>query len=194
MDNNKQHDKIAPDEKVCYNCKHRIWAVAIGAGVMCGNNKKGGMFTQVPGLRKTCDAFVVRDEVNQKLNAMARKRHRNQLLSNFIKNTSIIGQYHLSGDALENYFKTHNVYICDDMIQRIRLYVSTEEKTVDEILTELYNIRDEHEDQVGAIMRIIKFQRNNAKLTEEQELELIDSKNLEIVIAEVEELKKWINE
>ena len=63
---------------------------------------------------------------------------------------------------------------------------------VDEILNELMNLQDEREDRIGAIMRIIKFQRANAKLTEEQELELIDSRNLQIVISEVKELKKWM--
>ena len=42
-------------------------------------------------------------------------------------------------------------------------------------------------------MRIIKFQRANAKLTESQELELIDGRNLQILIAEVQELKKWMD-
>jgi len=66
MNNDKKPNTIAIDEKVCYNCKHRIWAVAIGLGVMCGNNKKGGMFTQIPGLRKTCDAFVMSEDENRK--------------------------------------------------------------------------------------------------------------------------------
>jgi hypothetical protein len=105
-----------------------------------------------------------------------------------------MNSYKLSKGTLELYFKKSNFDICDDLIKRIRQYVSPEEKTVDEILNELINLQDEREDRVGAIMRIIKFQRANAKLTEAQELELIDSKNLKIVIAEVEELKKWMEE
>ena len=104
-----------------------------------------------------------------------------------------MGNYHLSKGVLDHYFEKNNVDICDDLIKRINQYVSPEEKTVDEILYELINFKDEREDRVGAIMRIIKFQRANSKLTESQELELIDFKNLQIVIAEVKELKQWID-
>ena len=103
-----------------------------------------------------------------------------------------MGKYQLSKDTLDLYFKNSNLDICDDLAKRIRQYVSTDEKTISEVLSELYQLQDEREDRIGAIMRIIKFQRNNAKLTEAQELELIDSKNLAIIIAEVEELKQWI--
>ena len=66
MDNNKSGNIISINEKVCYNCKHRIWAVGIGLGVMCGNNKKNGWYTQIPGLRKTCDAFVMQEDKDRK--------------------------------------------------------------------------------------------------------------------------------
>ena len=105
-----------------------------------------------------------------------------------------MGNYQLSKETLEVYFKTSNVDICDDLIKRVRQYISPEEKTVDDILNELFHLQDEREDRVGAIMRIIKFQRANAKLTEAQELELVDSRNLKILIADVEELKKWMEE
>jgi hypothetical protein len=105
-----------------------------------------------------------------------------------------MGKYQLSKGTLEVYFKKSNVDICDDLIKRICQYVSPEEKTIDEVLNELINLQEEREDRICAIMRIIKFQRANAKLTEIQELELIDDKNLQIVIAEVKELKKWITQ
>jgi uncharacterized protein (UPF0305 family) len=60
-------NNIEIDEKVCYNCKHRIWAVAIGQGVRCGNNIINGFPKLIPGLRKTCEAFEVRDEIKIKL-------------------------------------------------------------------------------------------------------------------------------
>lgn len=105
-----------------------------------------------------------------------------------------MGNYHLSKGTLELYFKKSNIDLCDDLAQRIRQYVSPEEKTIDEILNELINFQDERVDRIGAIMRIIKFQKTNAKLTETQELELVDSRNLKMVIAEVGELKKWIED
>jgi len=105
-----------------------------------------------------------------------------------------MGSYKISKGTIALYFKNSNVDICDELAKRIRHYISPEEKTIEQILNELINLQDEREDRIGAIMRIIKFQRANAKLTETQELELIDSKNLNIVIAEVNELKKWKEE
>jgi hypothetical protein len=60
-------NNIAIDEKVCYNCKHRIWAVAIGGGVHCGNDKTNGFPKLIPGLRKTCGAFEASEEIKRKL-------------------------------------------------------------------------------------------------------------------------------
>jgi hypothetical protein len=105
-----------------------------------------------------------------------------------------MGNYHLSKGTLELYFKNNNLDICEDLTKRIRQYISPKDKTIDEILNELIKLEDEREDSIGAIMRIIKFQKANAKLTEEQELKLIDSRNLKILIAEVKELKEWMNE
>jgi len=105
-----------------------------------------------------------------------------------------MGNYHLSKGILELYFKNNNLDICEDLTKRIRQYISPKDKTIDEILNELTNLEDEREDSIGAIMRIIKFQRDNAKLTEEQEMKLIESRNLKILIAEVKELKEWMNE
>jgi hypothetical protein len=53
-----------------------------------------------------------------------------------------MGNYHLSKGTLDLYFKKSNIDICDDLIKRIRKYVSPEEKTVDEILNELLNLQN----------------------------------------------------
>lgn len=60
-------NNFAIDEKVCYNCKHRIWAVAIGGGVHCGNQLFNGYPKPILGLRKTCAAFEVRNEIKREL-------------------------------------------------------------------------------------------------------------------------------
>jgi hypothetical protein len=39
-----------------------------------------------------------------------------------------MGKYQLSKDTLDLYFKNSNLDICDDLIKRIRQYVSPEEK------------------------------------------------------------------
>jgi hypothetical protein len=157
MNNNKNQFNIAIDEKVCYNCKHRIWAVAIGQGVRCGNDITNGFPKLIPGLRKTCGAFEANEDIKRKL-----------------------------------YLTNPNQFLLDNLSARIQFYFSPREKTVDQILNQLINLQDEREDQVGAIMRIIKFQRANAKLTETQELELIDAKNLKDLIEEIKELKTWM--
>lgn len=157
MNNNKNQFNIAIDEKVCYNCKHRIWAVAIGQGVRCGNGITNGFPKLIPGLRKTCDAFEANEEIKRKL-----------------------------------YLINSNQFLLENLSARIQFYFSPRGKTIDEILNELINLQDEREDRVGAIMRILKFQRANAKLTETQELELIDAKNLKVLIEEIKELKEWL--
>ena len=45
---------IKPDEKVCYNCKYRLWMVAIGWGVRCGYTEKK---KPIASLKHTCDHF-----------------------------------------------------------------------------------------------------------------------------------------
>ena len=57
---------ISTDEKVCYNCSYRIWAVAIGAGVRCGYNTQGRWPPLIKGLRATCDAFKMSEDENRK--------------------------------------------------------------------------------------------------------------------------------
>jgi len=66
MDNNKNQDTISIDEEVCYNCKHRIWDVGIGWGVRCGNEIINGIPKPIPGLRKTCGAFIMNENKNRK--------------------------------------------------------------------------------------------------------------------------------
>ena len=105
-----------------------------------------------------------------------------------------MGYYKLKNESLEKYYKSHKYGILDNLTERIHQYISPGEKTIDEVLDKLYQIQEEMEDRVGAIMRILKFQRQNAKLNEEQELKLIDSQNLRILIHDVEELKKWVEE
>ena len=67
MNNNQNQTNFAIDEKVCFNCKHRIWAFAIGGGVHCGNQIFNGYPKPILALRKTCAAFEVRDEIKRKL-------------------------------------------------------------------------------------------------------------------------------
>lgn len=63
---NKDTDRPKPEEKVCYNCKHMLWMVAIGLGVRCGYEIEGRpkmtmipnlRHPWIPNLRHTCDNF-----------------------------------------------------------------------------------------------------------------------------------------
>lgn len=58
-------DEPKPDEKVCFNCKHMMWLVAIGLGVRCGyqvDYVNGKLPKMIPYLRHTCDNFKMKDE------------------------------------------------------------------------------------------------------------------------------------
>jgi len=106
-------------------------------------------------------------------------------LEHFIESkikTLNMGVYKVAKETMELYFKNANVDINDELTKRIHHYLSTKDKTVDQILNELLMLDDEREDQVYAIKRIIRIRRENAKLSEKQELELIDSNNLKIII------------
>jgi hypothetical protein len=159
MNNNNNQFNIAIDEKVCYNCKHRIWAVAIGQGVRCGIDKTNGFPKLIPGLRKTCGAFEASEEIKRKLS-----------------------------------LKNPNQFLLDNLTERIHFYFSPKGKTIDEIINELIQLQKERQYRVGSIKRKMTYQHNNANLSEDQEMELIESNNLKIIIAELEELKKWLEE
>ena len=150
---------IAIDEKVCYNCKHRLWAVAIGGGVRCMKEVKNGWPPPIPGLRKSCDSFAMSVDIKRKLQL----KKTNQLLEGSL---SI----------------------------RLQEYLWPEGKTFAEILGELTELQDAREDEVGAIMRIIQSQKGHASLTNEQELRWEVWNDLKKLVAEVRELKEWVEQ
>ena len=49
----------APDDRVCFNCAHRVWAVALGIGALCRHpaNGRDGRLLRVPNRRHTCGYF-----------------------------------------------------------------------------------------------------------------------------------------
>ena len=58
------HRNIDASERVCYNCKYRLWLVGLGLGVRCGyehftapSGSKTGKPTIIPHLRHTCEKF-----------------------------------------------------------------------------------------------------------------------------------------
>jgi hypothetical protein len=65
---------IRLDEKVCYNCKYRLWLVGLGLGVRCGyehfkneDDSTKPAIPIIPHLRHTCNKFEFRNEdVNEK--------------------------------------------------------------------------------------------------------------------------------
>ncbi len=48
----KEIENPKPDEKVCFNCKHILWMVALGQGVKCALDKK-----DIPSRFHTCNNF-----------------------------------------------------------------------------------------------------------------------------------------
>lgn len=56
-------EKIKPEESVCFNCKHMLWLVAIGAGVRCGHAIDSKTPPpMIPHLRHTCEKFENKNE------------------------------------------------------------------------------------------------------------------------------------
>jgi len=50
-----------PEEKVCMNCKHLLWMVAIGQGVKC---RARNMYA-IPNRWYSCEKFEYREEPNK---------------------------------------------------------------------------------------------------------------------------------
>ncbi len=51
-----------PEEKVCMNCKHMLWMVAIGQGVKC---RARNMYA-IPNRWYSCEKFEYREEPKKK--------------------------------------------------------------------------------------------------------------------------------
>lgn len=70
---NKSNIKnIDLDERVCFNCKYRVWLVGLGLGVRCGyfdtikeNQDIRPSLPVIPHLRHTCDNFQFRKPLNE---------------------------------------------------------------------------------------------------------------------------------
>ena len=55
-------DNPNPDERVCFNCEHMLWLVALGLGVRCkhpANHQGDGLFA-IPSRRYSCEHFEAR--------------------------------------------------------------------------------------------------------------------------------------
>lgn len=64
MDDSKD-TAVRPDERVCFNCRHVVWMVAIGRGVECHaeeNRDPAGNPFRVSSRRYTCEHFEPREE------------------------------------------------------------------------------------------------------------------------------------
>lgn len=50
------------DERVCFNCRYRLWGVALGIGVLCTheNNRVEGRLFAIPSRRHGCRYFESR--------------------------------------------------------------------------------------------------------------------------------------
>jgi hypothetical protein len=65
---------------------------------------------------------------------------------------------------------------------------------VDEVLSELYEIKESKEDDIGAIYRFMKHTGGQQRLSEESEKDLAKAQHLSFLIGEVESLKQWMEE
>jgi len=51
-------NQIKPQDKICYNCRHIAWLIAVGQGLRCNANRKQGEIAPIiPSRFHTCDLF-----------------------------------------------------------------------------------------------------------------------------------------
>ena len=62
-----KEDKIDTSEKVCYNCKHLAWLIALGQGLRCVLPGEDGKrkYEMIPRRRHTCEFFENKHEENK---------------------------------------------------------------------------------------------------------------------------------
>ncbi len=56
-----------PQKRVCMNCEHMIWGVALGIGVLCDHpaNKKDGKLFKIPYRNYSCEHHQERQPPSQ---------------------------------------------------------------------------------------------------------------------------------
>lgn len=64
--------EIGGEERVCFNCRHLLWGVALGVGLRCTeprnhDKSSGEMPPMVPSSRHTCDWFEFRNQQGKDL-------------------------------------------------------------------------------------------------------------------------------
>ena len=55
--NSEIYMKVEPIEKVCMNCKHLAWLVALGQGLKCMHPDKEPKFQSIKHSKHTCELF-----------------------------------------------------------------------------------------------------------------------------------------
>jgi len=58
--------EIKPEDKICFNCKYMLWAVALGYGVRCTHPDTyllGDRPPMIPNRFHTCDLFEYKIEL-----------------------------------------------------------------------------------------------------------------------------------
>jgi hypothetical protein len=65
---NQKIENPQPEEKVCFNCKHMSWLVALGQGIRCTVDKKEGEIpTMVSSRWYTCNKFEKKLIISNKI-------------------------------------------------------------------------------------------------------------------------------
>lgn len=60
-------NNIKPTDEICFNCNHVIWAVAVGVGVICRNdkNKVDNKSFRIPSRFHSCEYFQLKETLSR---------------------------------------------------------------------------------------------------------------------------------
>jgi hypothetical protein len=63
-----QENKIDKSERVCFNCKHLAWLIALGQGLRCVLPQENGKrkYEMIPRKTHTCEFFEPKDNENKR--------------------------------------------------------------------------------------------------------------------------------
>ena len=103
-----------------------------------------------------------------------------------------MGSYKFSREVFDLVYDKLGKTELDDLLEGISKFLDPKDKTVDEVLSELYEIQESKEDRIGTIYRFMKYTGGQKRLSEESEEDLAESKHLSFLIWKVESLKQWM--
>ena len=120
------------------------------------------------------------------------KRHKISLFI-YLQNTSRIGVYRFAAELNAKIYEKILENDYDEWITETKKYVDTDGKTIDEILESLSEVYEEYDDRVGAVRRVMKYSRGQARISEKMENTLLEAESISFLAFKIRELKSWLD-